>query len=250
MKILILDIETAPNKVYSWGLFKQNIALNQIDEPGYTLSWAAKWFGEKKMMFSSLFADGKHYMIRDIHALLDEADIVIHYNGSRFDIPTLNQEFILEGLKPPAPVQEIDLLKTARQKFRLLSNKLEYIVQHLGIGEKYKHEGMSLWTKCMDGDEEAWATMQKYNEHDVLLLEKLYPIFLPWIKNHPNTALFRTDAKMVCPNCESQNLHKRGHAHTKTMLYQRYQCQSCGTWSRERLTSLEADKRASVLVGL
>jgi len=53
-KILFLDIESAPSRVYTWGLFNQNIALNQIEEPGYTLCWAAKWFGKKKMLFSSV----------------------------------------------------------------------------------------------------------------------------------------------------------------------------------------------------
>ena len=42
-------------------------------------------------------------MIKGIHKLLDECDAVIHYNGSKFDIPTLNKEFLLHGLHPPAP---------------------------------------------------------------------------------------------------------------------------------------------------
>lgn len=54
MKILLLDIETAPNTVYTWGLFKQNIAINQIESPGYILCWAAKWLGDDRMFFSSL----------------------------------------------------------------------------------------------------------------------------------------------------------------------------------------------------
>ena len=43
MNILLIDIETAPNKVYTWGLWNQNVSLNQIDEVGYTLCWAATW---------------------------------------------------------------------------------------------------------------------------------------------------------------------------------------------------------------
>ena len=54
MKILLLDIETAPNTVYTWGLFKQNIAINQIESPGYILCWAAKWLGNEQMYFSSI----------------------------------------------------------------------------------------------------------------------------------------------------------------------------------------------------
>ena len=36
-RILLLDIETAPHRVFAWGLWGQDIYLDQIEEPGYTL---------------------------------------------------------------------------------------------------------------------------------------------------------------------------------------------------------------------
>ena len=131
-KILLLDIETAPSRVFTWGLFNQNISISQIEEPGYTLCWAAKWLGKKKMMFSSVRKHGRTVMLNKIYALLEEADIVVHYNGSHFDIPTLNREFVKEEMTPPAPFQEVDLLKTCRKRFRFLSNKLDYVIRFLG----------------------------------------------------------------------------------------------------------------------
>ncbi len=53
MKILLLDIETSPNLAYVWGLFKQNVAINQIKESGSVLCWAAKWYGSRDVMFDS-----------------------------------------------------------------------------------------------------------------------------------------------------------------------------------------------------
>ena len=47
-KILSLDIETAPAKVYCWGLWDQNIGINQIVEDGYVLCWCAKWIDKKE----------------------------------------------------------------------------------------------------------------------------------------------------------------------------------------------------------
>jgi DNA polymerase III epsilon subunit-like protein len=248
--ILLLDIETAPNKVYTWGLYNQNVAINQIEEPGYTLCWAAKWYKSKDMMFSSIHRDGKKKMVKTIHKLIDEADAVIHYNGTRFDIPTLNQEFLSEGLTPPASPIEIDLLRTARRRFRLPSNKLSYVAGYLNLGEKVKHKGMELWRDCMAGDDNAWKIMEKYNKQDVTLLEDIYERLLPWVPNHPNHALFNPSFDSVCPNCGSNHLHKRGYYHTKTLSYQKFQCQNCGAWSRERLTALEADKRRAILVGV
>ena len=249
MKILLLDIETAPHKVYTWGLWKQNVALNQIEEAGYTLCWAAKWVGQKEMMFSSIFKHGTKKMLEGVYALINEADAVVHYNGNRFDIPTLNQEFLKAGMSPPKSPINIDLLLTARRRFRLPSNKLSYVAEYLGLGEKVKHKGMGLWRDCMAGDESAWKTMERYNKQDVRLLEDVYTKLLPWIPNHPNHALFTDKDVIVCPNCGSHHLQRRGFYHTKTLSYQRFQCQSCGAWSRERLTSLDLEKRRNVLVG-
>ena len=250
MKILLLDIETAPHRAYVWGLWKQNVAINQIEEAGYTLCWAAKWVGNKEMKYSSIFKDGKKTMLLAIHALLEEADAVIHYNGNRFDIPTLNQEFLKEGMAPPKSPINIDLLLTARRRFRLPSNKLSYVAGYLELGEMVKHKGMELWRDCMAGDSSAWKTMERYNKQDVRLLEAVYNKLLPWVPNHPNHALFSNETVPVCPNCGSRHLQRRGFYHTKTLSYQRFQCQNCGAWSRERLTSLDIEKRRSVLVGV
>ena len=129
MKILHVDIETAPNKVYVWGLWNQNVGINQIVEPGYTLCWAAKWHGKRGVIFDSVYESKPKDMIKHIHSLLDEADVVCHYNGTKFDIPTLNAEFLMFGLQPPSQYKQLDLLKTARGQFRFPSNKLDYISQ-------------------------------------------------------------------------------------------------------------------------
>lgn len=247
-RILLLDIETAPNRVYSWGLWNQNIAINQIEEPGYTLCFASKWLGEKDINFSSTFHDGKENMVEDAHRLIDEADAVIHYNGTKFDIPILNSEFVTMGLRPPSPVTQIDLLNTMRKRFRLSSNKLDYVARQFGLGGKVSHKGMELWRECMAGDKKSWKTMQEYNIQDVVLLEKLYYKLRPWITNHPNLALFSVDnAGPVCPNCGGTHLQRRGTYYTATLTYQRYQCQDCGTWSRERTTSLPKENRSHIL---
>ena len=57
-KILLLDIETAPAKVYSWGLFQQDHGINQVVEDGYMLCWCAKW-SPYKMAVASHFAEVK-----------------------------------------------------------------------------------------------------------------------------------------------------------------------------------------------
>lgn len=234
MKILHIDIETAPNKAYAWGLWNQNIAINQIVEPGYTLCWAAKWHGKRKVFFDSVHESSPEKMVSRVHRLLDEADVACHYNGQKFDIPTLNREFFLLGMEPPSPFKQLDLLKTTRQQFRFPSNKLDYVVQQLGLGSKTKHVGMDMWRDCMEGCPKAWAKMKQYNIQDVRLLEKYYKKILPWIKAHPNWGVYLDSDRPTCRNCGSGILQKRGIERTNTMTYERYQCQGCGKWQRGR----------------
>ncbi len=238
MKILLLDIETSPNLAYVWGLWQQNISINQIENSGYVLCWSAKWLDGDEIYFNSVHKSKAEIMLHDIHKLLDEADAVIHYNGTKFDIPTLNKEFLLYGFTPPAPYKQIDLLNTCRKVFRFPSNKLDYVSQTLGLGEKVRHEGHELWVKCMNGDGEAWLKMEEYNKKDVELLEPLYKRLLPWIDKHPNRATY--EEGVCCPNCGSLEYQRRGSYMTTTQKYVRYQCQGCGTWFRGHRTTYHA----------
>ena len=80
-KVFLPDIETSPLVLSTWGLLDQNIGLNQIKDDWSVLSWAAKWLGEKKLMYQ----DVRHQknkrddkaMLAGIWHLLDEADIVV-----------------------------------------------------------------------------------------------------------------------------------------------------------------------------
>jgi DNA polymerase elongation subunit (family B) len=231
-KILSVDIETSPVVAHAWGLFKQNIAINQIIERPRTLCFAAKFMDERKVHFYSEHEHGPDVMLHAAHALLSEADIVMHYNGDRFDLPRLNTEFVLAGLTPPAPYKSIDLLKVVRQNFNFPSNKLAYVSQMLGLTGKVKHEGHELWIKCLAGDPKAWAKMKKYNVQDAKLLEELYEKVKPWIKGHPNMGLYADGDETVCPNCAGIDLERRGYAFTNLGKFQRYRCRTCGTWTR------------------
>lgn len=215
---------------YVWGLYDQNIGLNQMIDTSKVLCYCAKWHNEKEVIFDSIHKSNHKKMLKGIHGLLDSADAVVTYNGNKFDLPVLYKEFLLHGFNPPQPAKKVDLLRVVRSNFRFASNKLDHVSQQLGLGRKTEHEGFELWLKCMNKDSDAWAKMEKYNIQDVVLLEKLYNRLLPWIKGHPNQNLFHDGH--VCPTCASTRLQRRGTAVTTTGTYQRFQCRDCGSWSQ------------------
>lgn len=180
MKILLLDIETTPMQVYAWGLWDQNIGIDQIIKNTEMLCFGARWLGEKKVIFKSVHHDGKQAMLEELHKLMDEADLLVGWNSAAFDHKHINREFLENGMTPPSPVKDLDLMSITKANFLFPSNKLDYVAQKLGVGAKVKHSGFSLWIKCMEGDEKAWAEMKKYQIQDVNLLVELYDILSPW----------------------------------------------------------------------
>jgi uncharacterized protein YprB with RNaseH-like and TPR domain len=180
MKTLLLDIETTPMQVYAWGLWDQNISIDQIIKTTEMLCFGARWLDGKKVIFKSVHHDGKEAMLKELHALMDEADVLVGWNSAAFDHKHINREFIEAKMAPPSTTKDLDLMSIAKANFLFPSNKLDYVAQKLGVGAKVKHSGFSLWIKCMDGDAKAWAEMKKYQIQDVNLLVDLYDVLLPW----------------------------------------------------------------------
>lgn len=249
-RILVIDIETSPNVADVWGLFKQNVSLNQLRESTEVISFSAKWVGEELPVFYSVYDFSRkkitdrqrEKMVKEVWKLLDEADVVIHYNGTSFDIPHLFREFLKRGMTPPSPFQQIDLLLQAKSSFRFTSNKLDYVSQYLGFEGKVSHEGHGLWVKCMAGDYDAWLRMMEYNNFDVVLTEGVYEKLLPWIKSHPHMGLFNGE-EQACQRCGGTNLTRQGYSYTKLARYQQYKCKECSSWSRGKKALESVDAR-------
>ena len=49
LKVLFLDVETAPMVGYWWSRWNQNLSLDQTVSEWYILTWSAKWGGDSEM---------------------------------------------------------------------------------------------------------------------------------------------------------------------------------------------------------
>lgn len=206
-KVLYVDIETKPLKVWTWGTWNQNIPLNMIIEDWSVLSWSAKWANspDDEVMYmdnrgkkgEALMDDKK--ILKPLWKLMDEADIIIGQNSDRFDLPKLNARFIEHRMGCPSEFQTIDTYKMASSKFGFTSNKLEYMTHKLN--KKYKKQnhdefhGFKLWDECIKGNLKAWKSMEKYNKYDVLSLEELFLELAEYIKNEKITSVLRAYKK-------------------------------------------------------
>lgn len=250
MKILTIDIETAPGERYYWDLHEEYGSIEMIIKPPRLLCFAAKWHDKPAVEFLSEWDDGHEPMVERAGWLLNEADAVVHYYGKRFDIPHIRTELLAASLPWPSPHKDIDLKDTVRSKLKLPSSKLDYVSQHFGLGRKVEHEGFKLWRKIVDPtvDEKerraAQRRMRRYNIGDVRLEEKVYDLLRPIIDGHPHFGLYLGGVR--CQNCGSEDLRPDGFAYTNLGKYRRYQCKSCGRYGRFKKAIETADARAAV----
>lgn len=222
-RILTVDIETKPIDAWTWSLWDTTIGINQIKDPGGPMCAAWKWLGEKDVHFSAEWQHKDRFAwLKPLREALAEADAVVTQNGDKFDLPKINGWLMMAGMKPLPNITSIDVRK-ATKKFGFISTRLDFVTQLLKIGRKLKHEGFELWIKVMNGDEKARAKMERYNKHDVVITERYYKRIRPFIQNHPHL-----HDHGQCPICGSKHIRANGWRRTRTMKYQRLQCDACG----------------------
>lgn len=226
-RILYLDIETELHTSMHFGMWNVNINPSLIVKPGRVMCFSAKW-QDGKNEFYSKWQHGEAEMVARAWEMLNEADYVVHYYGTKFDIPHLNTEFAIANIPPPAPFKQVDLKTAVSKNLMFPSNKLQYVSTALGYDGKHKTD-VDLWVDTMAGKPKAQKYMEKYNRQDVDLLEELYHRLLPWIPSLPNRNLW--DGK-GCVACGSANVERDGVYRTALSKFDRFCCFDCGKWMR------------------
>jgi len=241
-KVLVWDIETSHTVLAKFSLYPEYTSPKNILKDWYIISGSWKWLGKKKV-YNTLknttignFEDDES-VVAALSDIVQEADLLVHHNGDKFDLKKLNTRIIKHKLPPMKnkPLT-IDTLKEAKKHFAFTSNKLDYLGEFLGVGSKIVTPP-NLWIDVLNNDIKALKTMVKYGDGDVVLEEAVYLEMKPYI-DHPNLS-WRVITK-DCPNCESTNVQCRGFRMTRLGIkYQRYHCQDCGAWSSARKSEKE-----------
>lgn len=251
--ILLLDIETAPAEVLAFGRFKQNISQDHIlEEGGWIISIAWKWLGTDHTAGDVLIPEDAllkddSILVKVLRHTINKADVVIGHNIDNFDLPKIKARMIKHGLQPYKTIKTVDTLKIAR-RLGFPSNKLDSLASFLGIGRKVKHQGISLWKGCVQGEETALADMLEYNIQDVDLLEKVYLKLRAYDTMPPNLGKLYQDG-VRCPACGSADVGVTANIiHTPVSAYQEVVCNCCGHRSRKRHVVNTKEDRSNVLI--
>lgn len=233
---LFFDIETSPNIGLFWQAgYKQRIDYDNIITERAIICICYKWEGEEVVY--SLEWDKKKCdkrLLTEFIKVANHSDEMIGHNGDKFDLTWIRTRCLLHDIPMFPKYTTIDTLKIARQQFRFNSNRLNYIAQYLGIGQKIPTE-FGLWKDVLlKNDREALSRMVEYCKQDVILLEQVYGK----LKNHyPHKThygvIFNQD-RGTCPECGSDDLVKQKHiVKASGAKYIKYQCKTCGKYHQK-----------------
>lgn len=253
--MLVLDIETQRGIVETFNLFRPFIHIDRVLTPTRVLCFAAKWRGDDKIIFKSAWDDndeeGYLRMLRAAYDLLNEADIIVTWNGDRFDIQWFESELGRLELGRPMPYKSLDLIKINKKWFKggQMSMKLDWSARQWLKDRKTPHGGSDLWHDIRYGtraeQRAARKLMREYNIHDTELTEQLLERYLPYAP--VNLALYANneDDLLHCTKCNSTNLKKDGTKYYNTLAgsYQMHRCKDCGSPSRGKRTKRTTELR-------
>lgn len=239
-KILISDIETSFIKFYGFSPYNKYVHQDNMIEDWFLLTTSSKWLFEEetfnfKLTEDELLRRNDRRLAEEMWKLLDEADIVVFYNGAKFDVRKINAKFLEFGLGLPSPYSLVDPYLTVKSKFGLTYSGLDAVCKLLQLEGKIENE-KGLWHKIMKGDMEALDRMMIYNINDILILEKVYLELRPYMNNHPNLGLYISNDVASCPTCGSENLDwdlKTDYI-TSVNRYTAFKCKCCGALGRSR----------------
>lgn len=253
-KVLLFDIETAPLLGMYWSPYQKYIGYEAMIEDWFVISWSAKWLFSKEIVKDVVtpeeavkMDDGR--IMKSLWKLMDEADIIISHNGKKFDHKKSNTRFILNKLTPPSPYQVIDTLEVSKKYFAFTYNRLDFLGRLMKNKQKLETD-FELWIRCKRGDQEALDYMNEYCPNDTFLLEEVYLELRPWIKSHPNMAIYQEAQNECCPNCGSDKIEENGYYVTPAGKFEAIRCKSCGAPSRRRKSVLSKKEKDNLLVSV
>lgn len=261
-RILILDVERLPGvtqqRWWDRGDLKNRYIHHEtvIREPRTVIA-CAKWYDQPDVIrLAEWDAGGRRGFLRNVHALLAEADIVVGHNVEKADKPWLYGDLYLPRIghahKPDLPTlppfKTVDTLKVLRSQFgsgapfKSLDAVLK-ILGHPGKTDRYDPEAME---RAVAGSTDDRDRLTDYCVGDVVGTQWLYDWARPHIKNHPAVFVDGQDKLTTCRACgnETKPIAKRYVADVFTYTMRR--CTACGWHGR---ISLEP-QRMSVVRGV
>ena len=226
LKYLYWDLETSYMQGYFFDIWNINIAMSQVTKQSHLLSASWAMNDEEPVGVRLTPEDVKtgndlEVVVKLIEAI-NSCDVVVTFNGKKFDVKKLNTRALYWGLPPVVIPRHVDLMQDAKRLFKFPSNSMQNISQYLGEDGKISTGGSRLWQRCAeyknyDACDSALQEMLTYNLQDIVATRDLHKRFMGWSKNTPNIATItkqvqgrdlKEDTELLCIHCGSNDVSK------------------------------------------
>lgn len=171
MLIACFDLETS-NLSADYGIVLCGVIKSVHNGKPTILRW------DEQRSFKKKPWDDKELIV-SIREELEKHDIIVSYNGKRFDVPFLNARLLHYGERTLKPMKHVDLYYITRWKFNISRNSLDNLSQFLDIEDRKTKIDGNLWVRALvgAGKPKGKKAMDYIIDHcikDVLVLEECY----------------------------------------------------------------------------
>jgi hypothetical protein len=243
-RILIFDIETSLKRARLFRHGKQYVSASAFEDMDKMICWSAKWLGDNKVFGDVQTPEEAVNRDHDriTHSLWDAmstANFYVTHNGINFDMPMVNTFFVEQRLGLPGFGRNIDTCAIARKNFAFESNAMDYLCKRLGLNDGKIKTSIELWDGCYEGNPASLDYMFEYNKMDVVVLEDLYNLFIPYVPNFPNLGIWGDVNEQKCPYCGGTDfkLQEGVFKYSPSGKFNSYRC-SCQAIFRSKLNLL------------
>ena len=249
-RILFFDLESSLMQGYFFGMWQQNINMRRINKLTHLLSvsWAyndGEVVGYRLTPEDVKTGNDFDVVVKMVEAI-NNSDIIVTFNGKRFDSKLINTRALFWGLPPTKIVKHIDLMEQAKRVFKFPSNSMDNISKYLGLDGKIKTSSSSLWERCIeyqnyDECDNALSEMLTYNKQDIVVTRALYKRMQGWMKSAPNigtiTSEITGNKTLRCIHCGSDDIHPMNDlTFTAVSSFELYRCGNVGCRGISRIT--------------
>lgn len=251
LTILYWDLESSLIEGMFFRLWKENIPFNRVTKQSHLLSHSYA-FNDGEVVGSRLTpeqvktGDDFDLVVKMIEAI-NKADIMVTFNGKKFDTKLLNTRALYWGLPPINYPKHIDLFEQAKRVFKFPSNSMQNISKYLGLDGKIQTSGTQLWERCANWKEyqqcnNALEELMIYGNQDIEATRDLYKQLQGWMKGIPNvstiTNVVESTASLRCIHCGSEDVFKVDQkTYTSTSSFDLYRCNENDCRGLSRVTS-------------
>ena len=246
-RILILDVERVAGitQQHWWerrDLQKRYIHHETVTREPRTTIVCAKWYDSPDIIrLTEWDKGGRARFLKNVHALMASADIIVGHNVMNADIPWLEGDLYfprighkhVPNLPPLPPFKTVDTLRVARQfKSGVAFKSLNALCEILGIPAKTDVYDRGAMDRAVDGSVEDRERLTEYCAGDVIATQGLYDWLRPHIKNHPALFVDGKDKLTVCNRCGSETEDTARRYVANVLTYSMRKCTNCNGYTR------------------